>query len=89
VVVVAPLDADVMVDPCVVLVDVPGARVVEVDDAVVDGGLEHAATVRATTSTAMATADRLVRRARSTPEAYVDDRSGARIRTPELLHANR
>jgi hypothetical protein len=87
--VVATLDADVVVDRCAVLVDVTGARVVEVEDAVVDGVLEHAAEVSATTTTAMATTDRRVPRARSTPEAYVDDRSGACIRTPGLLHPDR
>jgi hypothetical protein len=87
--VVTTLDADVVVDPCAALVDVPGARVVVVEDAVVDGVLEHAAEASATTTTAMATTDRPVRRARSTPEANVDDRSGACIRTPGLLHPNR
>lgn len=89
--VVAPPDVEVVVDPCAVLVDVPGARVVEVDDAVVDGVLEHAAEVNATTTAATATTDRRVRRvrrARSTPEAYVADRRGAGIRTRGLLHAN-
>ena len=68
-VVVATLDADVVVDPCAVLVDVPGARVVEVDDAVVDGVLEQAVEVSAMTPTATATVDGRVHRARSTPEA--------------------
>jgi len=69
-VVVAALDVDeVVVDPCAVLVDVPGARVVEVDDAVVDGVLEQAAEVSAMTPTATATVDGRVHRARSTPEA--------------------
>ena len=68
--VVAALDVDeVVVDPCAVLVDVPGARVVEVDDAVVDGVLEQAAEVSAMTPTATATVDGRVHRARSTPEA--------------------
>ena len=68
--VVAALDVDeVVVDPCAVLVDVPGARVVEVDDAVVDGVLEQAAEVSAMTPIATAIVDGRVHRARSTPEA--------------------
>ena len=75
---VALLVVEVVVAPLVDVVALRAPRVVEVDDAEVEGALEQAATVSATTAVATASAVRSLRRPFHITEAYAGAHPWAR-----------